>query len=66
MSRDPMVKMRKLLAEMKASGVTISYTPATGTEKSPGESAMALMHREAQKLGMTYDDPEPSALPKES
>ena len=59
MDKDPMDEVRRTLAQMKANGVTISYTPARGASGA-GERVMGLLHAEAKKLGMTYgDDPEP-------
>ncbi|WP_152030906.1 hypothetical protein [Agromyces aureus] len=56
--RDPMDEVRRILAEMKANGVTIHTSPAPGREASFGERAMGVIDAEARKLGMTYGDDE--------
>ena len=58
---DPMDEVRRTLAKMKADGVTISYTPAPGIPAGYGDRAMAVLHEEAKKLGMTYGDEPDSA-----
>jgi len=53
--RDPMDEVRRTLAQMKANGVTISYSPGCNPT-GPGERAMSVLHEEAKKLGMTFGD----------
>jgi hypothetical protein len=62
MRKDPMDEVRKTLAQMKANGVTISYTPGPDST-SPGERAMGVLHEEAKKLGMTFGHDEPEGTP---
>ena len=56
--KDPMDEVRRILAQMKANGVTIHTTPAAGAEATYGERAMGIIDREARALDMTYGDPE--------
>ncbi len=58
--KDPMDEVRQTLAKMKASGVTIHYSPAPGAPGNPGDRTMGIIHAEAKKLGMTYGDDDDS------
>lgn len=57
---DPMDKVRAELEKLKAMGVTISYKPGPDPT-ALGARTMRTIHAEAQKIGMTYDDPPISA-----
>jgi hypothetical protein len=53
---DPRAEVRKLLADMKADGITVKVTLNAAGIEGPGTAAMRAIDEEARALGMTYGD----------
>lgn len=56
MTDDSRAEIRKILASMKANGVTIQVKSAAGHEDTIGDRPFGVIDEEARNLGMTYGD----------